>query len=289
MTQTQNRNDAPLRVATLGGPGTFAGQATSAALKKYTDLGDVVYYPTMTQVWDAVTAQTEDVGLLGAETSSTGLTEIAERLIEDDSCSVLGEVVVPYNCMLLGKPGASIEQITLVVGHGSLKLCERTLNRLLPNADLQVHPENSMAAARDVINSDGSVAVIGTTRSKEDFGLELFAEDVDEGSECAWWLLSARLHLGNHPDRVIVAVEPKNSDTLQQLLTRMSSFNMKVRSIATKALGSKFKYAHLVVFAGPCLHVPVDLLLWNLEGCRLVGAFSSIEERLPTVRSGASS
>ena len=286
---THARNDALLRVATLGGPATFAGQATSAALERYADLGDVVYYPTMTQVWDAVAAQTEDVGLLGAETSSTGLTEIAERLIEDDSCSVLGEVVVPYNCMLLGKQGASIEQITLVVGHGSLRLCERTLKTLLPNADLQVHPENSMAAARDVINSDGSVAVIGTTRSKDDFGLELLAEDVDEGCECVWWLLSAELRLGNHPDRVVIAVEPKNSDTLQQLLTRMSSFNMKVSSITTKALGSKFMYAHLVVFAGPCLHVPADLLLWNLEGCRLVGAFSSIEEHLPTVRSGASS
>ena len=143
------RNDGSLRVATLGGPATFAGQATSAALKRYEDLGDVVYYPTMTQVWDAVAAHTEDTGLLGAETSSTGLTEIAERLIEDDTCSVLGEVVVPYNCMLLGKPGASIEQIKLVVGHGSLRLCERTLKSLLPNADLQIHPENSMAAARE--------------------------------------------------------------------------------------------------------------------------------------------
>ena len=36
----------------------------------------------MTQVWDAVVARTEDIGLLGAETSSTGLTEIAERLID---------------------------------------------------------------------------------------------------------------------------------------------------------------------------------------------------------------
>ena len=75
--------------------------------------------------------------------------------------------------MLLGKPGASIEQITLVLGHGSLRLCERILNRLLPNAELQIHPENSMAAARDVMNSDGTVAVIGTSRSKEDLGLEL--------------------------------------------------------------------------------------------------------------------
>ena len=203
-------------------------------------------------------------------------------MLEDDSCSVLGEIVVPYRCMLLGKPGASLEQIKLVVGHGSLRLCERSLNTLLPNAELRIHPENSMAAALDVLNSDGSVAVVGTSHSKEDLGLELLAEDVDDGCEGAWWLLSSELRLSNHPDRVVVAVESDNPDMLQQLLTRMASFDTRVRSITTRALGSKFHYAHLVVFAGSPLPVTADVLLWNLQGCRLVGAFSSIEEHLPT-------
>ena len=161
-----------LRVATLGGPATFAGQATSAAFEKYQELGHVVYCPTMAEVWEAIDSRTADIGILGAETSSTGLTEIAERLLDDDSFSVLGEVVVPYNCMLLGKPGSSTEHIRLVVGHGSLRLCERSLRTLVPNAELRLHPQNSMAAALDVLKSDGSVAVVGTSRSKEEFGLE---------------------------------------------------------------------------------------------------------------------
>jgi len=279
---TPSHTDGSLRVATLGGPATFAGQATSAALDKFKDLGDVVYYPTMTQVWDAIVARIEDIGVLGAETSSTGLTEIAERLIADDSCSVLGEVVVPYRCMLLGKPGASIEQIRLVVGHGSLRLCKRSLNTLLPNAELRIHPENSMAAALDVMNSDGSIAVVGTLHSKQDLGLELLAEDVDDGCEGVWWLLSSELRLSNRPDRVVVAVDSDNLDILQQLLTRMASFDVGVRSIMTKALGSRFRYAHLVVFAGSPLPVPADVLLWNLPGCHLVGAYSSIDDHVPT-------
>ena len=286
---TPSHADGSLRVATLGGPSTFAGQATSAALTEYRDLGDVAYYPTMTQVWDAIVARTEDIGLLGAETSSTGLTEIAERFITDNSSAVLGEVVVPYRCMLLGKPGASIEQITLVLGHGSLRLCERFLNTLLPNAELRIHAENSMAAALDVMNSDGTVAVVGTSRSQQDLGLELLAEDVDDGCEGVWWLFSSELRLSDRPDRVVVAVDSDNPDMLQQLLTRMASFDLRARSITTKALGSRFHYAHLVVFAGSPLPVPADVLLWNLQGCRLVGAFSSLEDHVPTFESVASS
>ena len=228
-----------LRVATLGGPATFAGQATSAAFEKYQELGHVVYCPTMAEVWEAIDSRTADIGILGAETSSTGLTEIAERLLDDDSFSVLGEVVVPYHCMLLGKPGSSTEHIRLVVGHGSLRLCERSLRTLVPNAELRLHPQNSMAAALDVLKSDGSIAVVGTSRSKEEFGLEILAEDVDDGCEGAWWLLSSELHLSEQPDRVVVTVESDHPDVLQRLMTRMASFDMVARSITTKALGSE--------------------------------------------------
>ena len=235
----------------------------------------------MAEVWEAIDSRTADIGILGAETSSTGLTEIAERLLDDDSFSVLGEVVVPYNCMLLGKPGSSTEHIRLVVGHGSLRLCERSLRTLVPNAELRLHPQNSMAAALDVLKSDGSVAVVGTSRSKEEFGLEILAEDIDDGCEAAWWLLSSELRLSEQPDRVVVTVESDHPDVLQRLMTRMASFDMVARSITTKALGSGFRYAHLVVFVGCPLPVPGDVLLWNLEGCRLVGAFSSVERVLP--------
>ena len=138
---TPSHTDGSLRVATLGGPATFAGQATSAALDKFQRPWRCRLLPDNdTGVGRRFVARIEDIGVLGAETSSTGLTEIAERLIADDSCSVLGEVVVPYRCMLLGKPGASIEQIRLVVGHGSLTgSLRRSLNTLLPNAELRIH------------------------------------------------------------------------------------------------------------------------------------------------------
>jgi prephenate dehydratase len=270
-----------LRVATLGGPGTFAGLATDAACERFPELGDVVYHPTMDEVWDAVGSRTADIGILGAETSSTGLTEIAEHLLHDDSFFVLGEVVVPYRCMLLGKPGASTEQIRLVVGHGSLRLCRRSLSVLVPDAEVRVHPQNSLAAARDVLNSDGSMAVVGTSRSKEEFGLDILAEDVDGGCEGAWWLLSADLRLSEHPDHVVVVVESERLDTLHRLMTRMASFGMAARSVMTRPLGSEFRSSHLVVFEGGPLPVRGDVLLWDLDGCRLVGAFSSREAVLP--------
>lgn len=275
-----------MKVGTLGGAGTFAGQATEAAMARYAELSEVGYYPTMDEVWAAIADGSIDVGILTAETTRTGFTETARQLLgRSPEVFVLGEVVVPYRCMLLGKPGSSLSQIVQVLGHGSIRQCGAFLADKLPSASVRVHALNSLAAAQEVLGSDGTMAVVGTERSGRESGLEVLAADIDQGSEGTWWLMSRTPAVADAVDHVIVGVDSDDPDVLRRLLVRMEAFGLVVRSMETVGMGQLFRHAHLVVLvAREPVPVQVRDVVQGLDGCWVMGAFSSRDERLPVLR-----
>jgi len=263
--QTQRRE-----VATLGGPGTFAGQATRAFTSRLPELGPVRYLPTMDEIWAAVSAGSVDSAVLTSETTNSGLQEIAAHLLAPAAeLYVNGEVLVPYHCMLLGKPGASLDRIRLVLGHGSLIHCRGFLAERLPRAEVRMHDQNSLAAAAEVLAGDGDVAVVGTLASAEQNGLAVLAREVDRGSVGAWWIMSRELRVSPRADVLVVAV----SGAVADLLAWAQAGDMTLRGIAAVGRGSLFRYDYLVVLSGPS--APAGETLAGLAGCRLVGAFES--------------
>lgn len=278
--------DGGRSVGTLGGAGTFAGQATQVAMQRYPELRDVSYFPTMDDVWAAIADGRIDVGILTAETTRTGFTETARQLVgRSPEVYVLGEVVVPYRCMLLGKPGSSLDRIELVLGHGSIRQCEAFLRSKLPAARIQVHALNSLAAAEEVLSGDGTAAVVGTEQSGRQSGLVVLAADIDQGSEGTWWLMSRELAVGRRVDRVVLGVDAVDADVLRRVLVRMEAFGFLLRSMGTVGLGRLFHNGHLLVLtAAEPSAVPVAEVLGDMAGCWVLGAFSSTEDRLPAVR-----
>jgi hypothetical protein len=192
------------RIATLGGPSTFAGQATTAFLAGAGSTAHVGFYPTMEDVWQALRSGEVDGIILTAESTHVGMTDVARAVLRDPELQVLGEVVLPYHCALLGKPGASLDQVTRVTGHGSLAQCRRYLARHLPSAEVAVHKANSVAAARQVLEGDGSLAVVGTLAAAAETGLAILAKDVDDGSSGSWWLIGPASTVPAQGDTAIV-------------------------------------------------------------------------------------
>jgi prephenate dehydratase len=260
-------------VATLGGPGTFAGQATRAFTGLLPELGPVRYLPTMDEIWAAVSSGAVDSAVLTSETTNSGLQEIAAHLLAPATeLYVNGEVLVPYHCMLLGKPGTSLGRIRLVLGHGSLIHCRGFLAERLPQAEVRMHDQNSLAAAAEVLAGDGDVAVVGTLLAAEKNGLAVLARDVDRGSVGAWWIMSRELRVSPRADVVVVAV----SGAVADLLARARAGNMTLRGIAAVSGGSLFRYDYLVVLSGAGAPASPRETVAGLAGCRLVGAFESV-------------
>jgi prephenate dehydratase len=246
-------------------------------IERVPTLGDVRYFPTMDEVWDSIAMGAVDSGILTADSTHTGLSEIASYLLDPDRrFYVNGEGVIPYHCMLLAKPGTTMDRIKRVLGHGSLAQCREFLAERLPSADVRMHEQNSLSAAQEVLSGDGDLAVVGTELSAQKNGLAILERDIDRGSVGAWWVLSRELHEVPQPDVVVVGVSSSKPESLTDLLVRMRELNLSPRGIAARNAGAVFRYDYLAVFAGNRLSRPASEVLDGLPGCRLLGAFESI-------------
>src|SRR5690606_21605883 len=103
---------------------------------------------------------------------------------------VLDELLIPYHCSLFGKPGAALDRIRTVLGHGSVNQCMRFLRSRLPDAEVRIlHDQSSTAAAEIVAAGDGGEAVVAPSGAGARLGLEVLATEIDEGAVGLWWLI----------------------------------------------------------------------------------------------------
>ncbi|MGH3200823.1 MAG: prephenate dehydratase domain-containing protein [Streptosporangiaceae bacterium] len=264
-------------VVTLGGPGTFAGQATRAFLTRMPGLGPVEYLSTMDEIWAAVSAGAVDSAVLTSETTNTGLDDIGRHLLAPEAAlHVNGEILVPYHCMLLGRPGTSLDRIRLVLGHGSLVHCRGFLAERLPQAAVRMHDQNSLAAAAEVLAGDGDTAVVGTVLSAETNGLAVLERDIDRGSVGVWWIMSRELRIAPRPDVLVVGVSSADEGALGDLLGRARRVGLTLRGLTAVGAGSLFRYRYLVVLRSENPSASPQQALAGLTGSRLIGAFESI-------------
>lgn len=231
------------RIGTLGSISTFAGQATKALLGGR-EGEELTYLPTMDDVVAAVLARTIDVGVLTSETSRTACTDTAARILSGDPLFIVAEVVVPYHCALLVRPGTLLEDIRHVGGHGSLRQCGEFLRTHLPQASVQMHDLNSVVAAREVLAGDGTTAVVGTEALAQELGLEILTPDIDGGAAGGWWALAAD---PEHPDGADhVALRVEGSDELNRVLAVLAVHGLTIRTITNQPSGEIFQYRYLI-------------------------------------------
>jgi len=250
------------------------------------ELGPVQYLATMDEIWASVSSGTVDSAVLTSETTNTGLEAIAGHLLAPRTGANLyvnGEILVPYHCMLLGKPGTTLDRVRLVLGHGSLVHCQGFLAEQLPQAEVRMHDQNSLAAAAEVLDGDGRTAVVGTLLSAETNGLAVLERDIDRGSLGAWWIMSCELRVSRRPDVLVVGVSSAVEGALGDLLGKMHGFGMTLRGIAAVGGGSIFRYDYLVVFWSKRPSMSPHEALAGLTGCRLIGAFESVSVGAPNL------
>ncbi|MET7422163.1 prephenate dehydratase domain-containing protein [Dactylosporangium sp. NPDC005555] len=259
-------------IGTLGSPLTFAGQATAQLLARRSDEpGEPAYFPTMDAVVAAVLGADIDLGVLTSETSRTACTDTAARILAGEPLFVVDEIVVPYHCMLLGKPGTALADIRHVGGHGSIRQCRRFLAESLPHAQVEMHEQNSVAAARDVLAGDGTHAVIGTAALGRELGLEVVAADVDDGAAGGWWALSAKPDRPEGADHAAVRVT--GAEELEDATARARAHGLRLRTVTNQPTGELFRYGYLMTLRSE--RGPIAAAVLDDFGPALVGAFTT--------------
>jgi prephenate dehydratase len=261
-----------MRVGVPGGPHTFAGSAAAEISARVRPLVPVWFDQTPAMV-EALRRGDIDGILLRPETTATGPGTVY-RLLRGGGVQVAGEYAVPFHCLLLARPGTRTEDIKQVFGHGALHECGRRLGELLPHAELTATERISYESARDVAVGDGTTAVVANAHTAAELGLDVVADDIDNGAVGVWWLLvrDAPIH-GPVATVILRTADPTASVTA--VVVALDTAGFAVRSLVGERVpGTPFRYGYVLVAdarsAGASL--PEG---WTVPGWAVAGAVAS--------------
>lgn len=262
-----------ISIGALGGPATFAGEATRRMQELYPEFSEPVYFPSLEECWGAFERGTIDAVMLSIQ--RTGQPHRGEAVIAQ-ACHVIAELSQPLECSLYVKPGAAKSRIRSIVGHGSIHQCSAYLDREFPGIPRQAHGLNSVEAAKAVLAGDGTMAVVASKSLPGIVsGLEEMASGIDGGAICSWWAVSNRPLVSDDPDVLVIALRCGPGGELGELVAAVMGEGYRLRAVASFPAnsGAGICYDYLITFDGKGRRARVEKQLARFKGARLVGAF----------------
>src|SRR6188472_392474 len=184
--------DAPARVGFFGPFGTF----TEQALRTQPDLAalDVVAFPTVPDVLDAVAGGEVDCGVVPIENSIEGVVNFTQdALAFDYDLVITRDIVLDIEHCIVGMPGQRLEDVKVVLSIPvATAQCHRFLRERLRAAEVRA-AASTAEAARIVAEGAGPGTVAISPRvAAERYGLEVLVGDIAD-------------HPGNQTRFVLVA------------------------------------------------------------------------------------
>lgn len=180
-----------MKISHLGPAGTY----TEAAARLYSDVAELITYPTVPEVIQSVIADTSDVAVCAFENSIAGTVSIEtiDLLLKTDfPLKICGEIVLKIQHGLIAKTGTTIESIRTVYSHPSaLAQCHTTLAKILPNAT-QVALPSTTAAVEAATTNDASAAIAGAAAARQ-YNAKILLPDIgDEQQNATRFLVLAK-------------------------------------------------------------------------------------------------
>ena len=169
-----------MKVGVLGPRGTYAD---ISARTQFSD-SKIVYYPTITDVVEAVAHEKVEIGVIPLESLREGSVGEALDAIAWHDVKIQSEMVVPITHSLLGVPGAKIGQITQVLSHPqAIAQCREFLQKNLPKAELIEMSSTAKAAEQVSKLQQPHIAAICALATVEiyDYELEVLKDEIQKG------------------------------------------------------------------------------------------------------------
>lgn len=174
-------NQNGLRVAILGGFGT---NSETAAIAFYGDSITPVPRNDFDGIFEAVTNDQADQGVLPIENSLAGSIHRNYDLLLRHDLSIVGETQIPIAHELIALPGVTLEDIKRIYSHPqALAQCERTIAKLLPRAELVSTNDTagSLKMLKEKNIRDG--AGLASRRAAEIYNLNILHPNFQDNSE----------------------------------------------------------------------------------------------------------
>jgi prephenate dehydratase len=270
-----------LKLGSLGGPQTFGAQASKAMMQRFPEFAEIVYYPTADAAREAVVRGEVDALCAPEQMVNTGFHPGIQSwvAVPDSPLHIAAESTHVYHCTLLGKPGATLADVRKVIGHtGSVTQSRSWLEANLPNAEIEIIHTNSMYAGQSILESDGSIASVGTPELGRELGLTALAKDIDGGSVGNYWALCREPLFSDKPTRVVVAGRFADDGQLSRLIGALEQVGYLLQTISSATSGKAlYQYDYVLRFRGEGKLEEVQSTLAPFKSARLAGAFESRE------------
>lgn len=194
------------RVAFLGPEGTFAAEAARVAAPDARR--DPL--PTISDVLEAVRTGAADYGVVPIENSIEGSVNLTldDLAFGPPGARIRGELALPISMNLLVRKGTQLAGIETVRSQPhALAQCRGWLGANLPHATLEA-ATSTAEAARQVADSDGSVAALAPRLAAELLGLDVAASDVHDhsGNMTRFAVVGDRMHHRTGADKTSLVV-----------------------------------------------------------------------------------
>jgi prephenate dehydratase len=271
-----------LKLGALGGAVTFGAQAAARMTELYPEFrSELTFFPTAEEAYEAVAAGVMDAMCAPEQLKATGFHTGSQGKIAGPAATsyVIAEVAHEFHANLLVKPGAKVESVKQVQGHtGSVTQSEAWIKKNLPWAEIFIVDTSSYGAAQTVLDSDGSIASVGTHEAALQFGLEEAAKDIDQGSIANYFAFAAKPLFADNPTRVVVAGRFGGDGQLTKLVQGMAHAGYSLLTVYARISGQGlFEYDYVFRFGGSGSLGGVKDELSAFRSARLVGAFEARE------------
>jgi len=165
----------PAAIAHHGAPGSACALAADAFLASGCPAGrrapDTLCLPSVGDVFEAVSSNKAYHGIVLLEVGDSGLLSEVRHLLKESSLRIVGEVMHEARFHLIGKRGASLPNITTVVGRAEvLRLCRMWLRSLVAGGVDLVESSAAHGAephANGTATGGASAALVGSKRTAD--------------------------------------------------------------------------------------------------------------------------
>ena len=228
------------RIGFLGPIGTY----TEEAALKYDQTAELLPFPTISSVGQAVSSGLINQGVVPIENSLEGsVTFTLDLLISQSGLLISDEIVLPIQHYLLGVPGICFSDIQVIYSHPqALAQCQTFLDRRFPQAT-RTASLSTVAAVTDMRNSTIPAAAIAPKRAAALHDVEIIGQDIQDNvnNVTRFVVLAAHDHIrtGNDKTSICFSFTQDSPGVLYHVLGEFAERNInlaKIESRPTKEL-----------------------------------------------------
>ena len=262
-----------VKIVYQGIPGAYTQEA---ACNFFGEDSDNYGVPTWRDVMEDVKSGKADYGVLPIENSTTGSVVGVYDLLQEYNNYIIAETYVNIDHVLVGLPGADINNVTTVYSHPQgIMQCDRFLNT---HKEWQrIHQANTAMAAKMLLSeNDKTHVAISSKKAAKIYGLEVLKTgiaDLSNNTTKFVIITNSRKFLKNSNKTSIVFETANEAGTLYNLLSHIIYNGLNMYKIESRPSESKqWDYKFFVVFEG------------NIDDPRVMNALRGIEEEAKSIK-----